>query len=107
MHFGFSYIGLIFLALLFVPNLIWAKHLPKDYEKYAKNENKVLLVFERVGEVLVSALVLIFSDFNVQGFDFWLLWLVGADGPIAGRRAQATRTDFPSGHASLLCQSGV
>ena len=78
MHFGFSYIGLIFLALLFVPNLIWAKHLPKDYEKYAKNENKVLLVFERVGEVLVSALVLIFSDFNVQGFDFWLLWLVGA-----------------------------
>ena len=78
MHFGFSYIGLIFLVLLFVPNLIWARHLPKDYKKYAKNENKVLLVFERIGEVAVSGLILIFSDFNPQGFDFRLLWLVGA-----------------------------
>ncbi len=78
MHFGFSYIGLIFLVLLFVPNLIWTKHLPKDYARYAKNENKVLLVFERIGEVAVSALVLIFSDFNPHGLDFRLLWLVGA-----------------------------
>lgn len=78
MHFGFSYIGLIFLLLLFVPNLIWARHLPKGYEKYAKNENKVLLVFERIGEVAVSCLVLVFSDFNPHGFNFWLLWLVGA-----------------------------
>ena len=78
MHFGFSYIGLIFLALLFVPNLFWTKHLPQGYETYAKNENKVLLILERVGEVLVSALVLIFSDFNPHGLDFRLLWLVGA-----------------------------
>ena len=78
MHFGFSYIGLIFLVLLFVPNLFWTKNLPQEYEKYAKNENKILLVLERIGEVAVSCLVLIFSDFNVQGVDFWLLWLVGA-----------------------------
>ena len=64
MHFGFSYVGLIFILMLMVPNLIWTKNQPKDYEKYAKNENKVLSIFERVGEALVSGLLLIFSDFR-------------------------------------------
>ena len=48
MHFGFSYIGLIFLLMLFIPNIIWSKNKPKDYGKYVKNENKVLLLFERI-----------------------------------------------------------
>ena len=26
MQFGFSYVGLIFLVMLMVPNLIWTKH---------------------------------------------------------------------------------
>lgn len=78
MHFGFSYVGLIFLIMLFVPNLFWTKHQPKDYEKYAKNENKILLRFERVGEVLVTCLLLIFRDFNVQGISPWLIWLIAA-----------------------------
>ncbi len=42
MHFGFSYVGLIYLVMLMVPNIIWAKNKPKDYEKYVVNENKVL-----------------------------------------------------------------
>ena len=78
MHFGFSYIGLIFLLMLFVPNLLWTKHQPKDYDKYAKNENRVLLLLERIGEVSVSGLVLIFRDLNPQGWNLWLLWQVGA-----------------------------
>ena len=78
MHFGFSYVGLIFLVMLFVPNIIWAKHQPKGYDQYAKNENKILLALERAGEVLVTALVLIFSDFNVQGFGSRLIWLAAA-----------------------------
>lgn len=32
MHFGFSYIGLMFLIMLIVPNLFWTKNQPKDYE---------------------------------------------------------------------------
>lgn len=64
--------------MLFVPNIIWTKNLPKDYEEHARRENKVLLAFERVGEVAVSCLVLIFCDFNVQGFSAWLLWLGAA-----------------------------
>lgn len=50
----------------FVPNLLWTKHRPKDYDKYARNENKVLLL-ERSGEVLVSGLVLIFRNLDPQG----------------------------------------
>jgi hypothetical protein len=43
MHFGFSYVGLVYLVMLMLPNIIWTKNQPKDYEKYAQNENKVLL----------------------------------------------------------------
>ena len=57
MHFGFSYIGLMFLIMLIVPNLFWTKNQPKDYEKYVHNESKILLLFERVGEVLVLSLI--------------------------------------------------
>lgn len=75
-HFGFSYIGLIFLLMLFIPNIIWTKHKPKDYEKYVVNENKVLLLFERIGEILVCAMALIFSDFNLREPNLWTIWLV-------------------------------
>lgn len=75
---GFSYIGLIFLVMLTLPNLFWTKHKPKDYEKYAENENKVLIIFERIGEVLVSCLALIFSDFNIRTLSLWSLFLLAA-----------------------------
>jgi hypothetical protein len=78
MKFGFSYVGLIFLAMLMIPNLIWTKNLPKDYEKYVKSENKILLAFERIGEVLVSGLALIFKDFNLRSWTNWSWWLVAA-----------------------------
>ena len=32
MQFGFSYVGLVFLFMLMVPNMLWTKHKPKDYE---------------------------------------------------------------------------
>lgn len=78
MKFGFSYVGLIFLAMLLIPNMLWTKNLPKDYEKYVANENKVLLALERIGEVLVSAAVLIFADFNIKPWSNWSWWLVAA-----------------------------
>lgn len=76
MNFGFSYIGLIYLLMLFIPNIFWSKNKPKDYEKYVVNENKVLLMFERIGEVLASCFVLIFSDFNINGITLWSIWLL-------------------------------
>jgi len=78
MHFGFSYIGLAWLAMLIVPNLIWTKCKPLGYAHYAARENRVLLTFERVGEVLVSAVALVFSDFNLRPWTPWSLWLVAS-----------------------------
>lgn len=78
MHFGFSYTGLLLLLMLFVPNLYWTKNKPADYDQYAPHENKVLLCMERAGEVLVTGLLLVFRDFNIQGFEPRLLWLAGA-----------------------------
>ena len=83
-RFGFSLTGLIFLLMLYIPNLIWAKKgQPKDYEKYVKNENKVLLIMERIGEVSISCLMLIFPAtnphvlFNPEGIYFeWKLMLI-------------------------------
>lgn len=76
MHFGFSYVGLIYLAMLFVPNLFWTKHKPKDYDNYVKNENKVLRIVENIGQVLVTCIVLIFKDFNVKFDSIWTIWLL-------------------------------
>ena len=78
MHFGFSYIGLIFLIMLVVPNLCWTKNQPKDYDKYVGNEDRILLIFERIGEVLVSVLCLIFSDFNIGTIVPWSIFLLMA-----------------------------
>lgn len=74
-HYGFSYIGLIYLLMLFIPNIIWAKNKPDRYEEYAQKENKVLLALERIGEVFVCILVLIFSDFNIRN-TYWCIWLI-------------------------------
>ena len=67
MHFGFSYIGLLFLIMLTAPNLLWTKNKPRDYDKYAANEKKVLLAMERIGEAAVSCLALIFFRFQRTG----------------------------------------
>ncbi len=74
-HLGFSYVGLIYLLMLFVPNFFWTKYQPKDYEKYVKNENKFLQILERIGEVLVCCFVLIFSDYNIRFDTILCLWL--------------------------------
>ncbi len=74
--FGFSYIGLIFLIMLMIPNMIWSKNKPKDYDIYVKNENKVLLIFEKLGEMLVTCLSLIFSDFNINHISNWSIILL-------------------------------
>ena len=78
MHFGFSYIGLAWLVMLTIPNLLWTKRKPLGYDRYAARENRVLLAFERIGEVLVSAVALVFSDFNLRTWTPWSLWLAAS-----------------------------
>ena len=78
MNFGFSYVGLIYLLMLTIPNLLWTKNKPKDYEKYASKENKVLAILERAGQALVWCSALIFSDFNLKPWSNWSWWLVAS-----------------------------
>lgn len=75
MNFGFSYVGLIYLAMLFIPNLFWTKNKPEDYDKFVKNENKTLKIFESIGQVLVTCIVLIFKDFNIRFGSWRIIWL--------------------------------
>ena len=81
MHLGFSYVGLIYLIMLFAPNIKWAKNKPEGYEQFAAKENKILQAFEWTGEILTSAIVLVFSDFNITGWSlhgwkWWNCWLL-------------------------------
>lgn len=75
-HFGFSYIGLLFLLLLLIPNILWAGRQPQGYT--AQNENKFLLILERAGEGLTTVCALIFQDFNLHGWSNWCWWLIAA-----------------------------
>lgn len=75
-HFGFSYVGLLFLVMLIVPNLIWTKRKPQGYS--AEKENRFLALLERAGEVLTTCCALMFSDFNLREWSKWSWWLVAA-----------------------------
>ncbi|MCQ1529960.1 hypothetical protein [Lutispora saccharofermentans] len=75
-HLGFSYVGLIYLLMLFIPNIIWSKNKPIDYS--GASENKILLLFERVGQVCCTCSALIFIDFNIASFSAWSLWLAAS-----------------------------
>ena len=75
-HFGLSYLGALYLLMLFIPNLIWVKHVPRDYDTQC--ESKTLRVLERMGQILVTATVLIFRDFNLQRISIWSVWLLAS-----------------------------
>ncbi len=75
-HFGFSYIGLIYMLMIQIPNIMWARQKPEGYDP--SGENKVLLIFERVGQALCTAAILLFSDTNPHGWEPWLLWFAAS-----------------------------
>lgn len=76
MDFGFSYIGMIYLLMLFIPNILWTKHQPKDYKNQVDIENKIFVLLEKIGEISVSCIVLIFTNFNLHTPSLWMLWLL-------------------------------
>ncbi len=76
---GVSVTGIVFLLMLFIPNIIWSKNQPAGYEESAKRESKLLLALERAGEVLVSILVL--TDRRLDR-----LWLSSASGSVISPR---------------------
>ncbi len=73
---GFSYVGLIYLLMLLIPNIIWSKNIPKNFN--TTQENKILLLFERVGQMCCTFSILIFKDFNMGVISVWSLWLIAS-----------------------------
>ncbi|MDL2310980.1 hypothetical protein LJC13_03260 [Peptostreptococcaceae bacterium OttesenSCG-928-C18] len=71
---GFSYVGMIFILMLTVPNIIWTKNLPTDYE--TESESKLLLIFERVGQVCVTAIAVTTKSFNIYFSSFGILLII-------------------------------
>ena len=73
-NFGFSYIGFIYLLMLWIPNSLWARRKPQGYDP--TGENKLLLALERVGQVLCTASILLFNDYNPRTIEPWTAWLI-------------------------------
>ncbi|QAY68672.1 hypothetical protein [Xylanimonas protaetiae] len=73
---GFSVVGAVFLAGLFVPNLLWARAKPTGYDP--RGENRWLVALERVGQVATTASALVFANTNLRPWTAWSLWLVAA-----------------------------
>lgn len=74
--FGFSYVGAIFLLCLLVPNLLWTRCRPRDYDPSV--ESRSLLALERTGQVWTTCAALAFQDFNLRPWTPWSWWLIGA-----------------------------
>ena len=73
---GFSYVGLIFLLMLFIPNILWSRKKPLGYS--SETENKILVLLERIGEVSVCCCALLFSNFNLREWTSRSWWLIAA-----------------------------
>jgi len=72
-HIGFSYVGLVYLLMLFIPNIVWTKYKPAGYD--FQGENAVLVLLEKIGQVCVTCCALIFSDFDPAELSLWSIWL--------------------------------
>ena len=75
-HLGFSYIGLVYMLMLQIPNIMWARCKLEGYDP--SGENSVLLVFERAGQVLCTISILLFTDYNPTVLEPWTAWFVAS-----------------------------
>ncbi len=61
---GFSVTGLIFLLMLYIPNILSSKFLPEGYMDLSSPENRILQFLEKAGEIGITIAAVMFSDFN-------------------------------------------
>lgn len=75
-NFGFSLIGLAYLLMLIIPNLMWANRIPTGYNP--KSEPKILVLIEKVGQILSTASLLGFNNYQPHHLEPWLLWFAAS-----------------------------
>ena len=66
-----SWLGIVYLIMLFIPNFFWTKHQPLGYD--AKSENLILLTLERIGQVLVTCFAIISFQKIIWQWDILLI----------------------------------
>lgn len=71
---GFSVVGAVFLAALFVPNVLWTRARPTGYDP--DGENRLLRGIEGAGQALTTLAALVFADTNLRPWSPWSWWLV-------------------------------
>ena len=74
-HWGFSYMGAIYLILLWIPNLLYQKARPADD---AVVEPRWLRGVEMAGQAACTTCALVFSDHNPGPWSPWSLWLLAS-----------------------------
>lgn len=75
---GFSWIGLVFLLMLFIPNILWARDAPPEFRHLSAAEPTSLVVFERVGQILACVTLLYTKSLQPRGFSAQSVLLVAA-----------------------------
>ena len=74
---GISYIGIIWILALFIPNIIFIKNRPADFDKLGA-EDKILGILEKIGQVGITMISPISKNLNPQGFSAWTLLLIAS-----------------------------
>jgi hypothetical protein len=64
------------MLLIEIPNILWARNKPEGYDP--SGENRLLLTFERIGQVLCTAVILLFNDTNPRKWEPWITWLIAS-----------------------------
>ena len=77
---GFSWVGSVFLLMLLLPNLAWARHKPQGYEQGGQHENRLLLALERAGQAAVTCLLLVSANLDPGRGAGWSGWLAASLG---------------------------
>ena len=75
-HFGLSYIGIVYLLMIWLPNTMWARNKPAGYDP--SGENMILLILERSGQMLCTASILLFKDTNPVKWEPWIGWFIAS-----------------------------
>ena len=73
---GLSWLGALFLLALIVPNLLWTRRKPRDYDP--SREDRRLTLLERTGQVWVTCGALLSTGIRLGPWSGWSWWLAGA-----------------------------
>ena len=74
MEYGFSVMGFLFVVFLLLPSFYWV-NLP-DYDRYRSEKQGIFQGIERIGLTASICIAMIFRNFNYQGFQFRLFFLI-------------------------------